>query len=215
MTVDAARLWSYGEMRVPGDLWRALQRYAVWVEPSLTAEWIRLMRGYATRQGRHLDEGRMAAAMTWADPERDVSAPRASALALLRSSQPVRCVWTGVDLTVDNLDIDHAFPWAAWPCGDLWNLMPAHRRVNQHRKRDLLPSEAVLQRARDAIMRWWDAAYLDKTDVMAMRFSKEARASLPGLRGLEQDTSPEDVFAAMRIQRLRLHLDQGVPEWSG
>jgi hypothetical protein len=45
MTVDAARLWSYGKMRVLGDLWRALQRYAVWVEPSLTAEWARLMRG--------------------------------------------------------------------------------------------------------------------------------------------------------------------------
>ena len=61
-------------MRVPGDLWRALQRYAVWVEPSLIAEWIRLMRGYADRQGRRLDEGRIAAAMTWAEPERDVSA---------------------------------------------------------------------------------------------------------------------------------------------
>jgi hypothetical protein len=62
MTVDAARLWSDGELRVPGMLWRALQRFAVRVEPSLIAEWIRLMRGYADRQGRHLDEGQIAAA---------------------------------------------------------------------------------------------------------------------------------------------------------
>jgi hypothetical protein len=77
MTIGTARLWSYGEMRVPGELWRALQRYAVWIEPSLTAEWVRLMRGYAARQARQLDEGRLAAAMTWADPARDVSMPRA------------------------------------------------------------------------------------------------------------------------------------------
>ena len=46
MTLDDARLWSYGEMRVPEELWRALQRFAVWVEPSLVAEWTRLMRTY-------------------------------------------------------------------------------------------------------------------------------------------------------------------------
>ena len=124
MTIDAARLWSYGEMRLPGDLWRALQRYAVWVEPSLTAEWARLMRGYADRQGRRLDEARIAAAMTWADPKRDVAVPQIIVGDLLRAGQTVRCVWSGIELTPKNLDIDHALPWSVWPCGDLWNLMP-------------------------------------------------------------------------------------------
>ena len=215
MTIDAARLWSYGEMRVPGDLWRALQRYAVWVEPSLTAEWARLIRGYADRQGRRLDEARIAAAMTWADPKRDVAVPQIIVGDLLRAGQTVRCVWSGIELTPKNLDIDHALPWSVWPCGDLWNLMPAHRQVNQHRKRDLLPSDAVLRRARESILRWWDAAYLDRQDAVPGRFSEEARASLPGLRGVEPPTSPDEVFAAMGIQRLRLHLDQGVPEWAG
>jgi hypothetical protein len=132
MTIDAARLWSYGEMRVPGELWRALQCFAVWIEPSLIAEWIRLMRGYADRQGRRLDEGRIAAAMTWTDPERDVSASRAISLEIMQAGRTVSCVWTGAGLSPVSLDIDHAFPWAAWPCGDLWNLLSAHRRVNQH-----------------------------------------------------------------------------------
>jgi HNH endonuclease len=200
---------------VPGELWRALQRFAVWVEPSLIAEWIRLMRGYADRQGRRLDEGWMAAAMTWADPERDVSASRAISLEMMRAGRPVRCVWTDADLSPANLDIDHAFPWTAWPCSDLWNLLPAHRRVNQHQKRDRLPSEAILRRARDGILQWWEAAYLNRQDTMATRFSEEAKASLPGLRRPEQDASPEAVFTAMGLQRLRLRLDQGVPEWSG
>ena len=215
LTIDAARLWSYGEMRVPGELWRAMQRYAVWVEPSLIAEWIRLMRGYAARQGRRLDEGAVAAAMTWADPARDVSAARSISLAMLGAGRSVRCVWSNAALTPGNLDIDHAFPWTAWPCGDLWNLMPAHRQVNQHRKRDHLPSETVLRQARAAILHWWEGAYLNRIDAMPLRFAEEARASLPGLSGPEQDASPDDVFTAMGLQRLRLRLDQGVPEWAG
>lgn len=56
---------------------------------------------------------------------------------------------------------------------------------------------------------------LDRQDTMAVRFSEEARACLPGLRGEGQATVPEEVFAAMTMQRPRLHLDQGVPEWAG
>ena len=50
---------------------------------------------------------------------------------------------------------------------------------------------------------------------MPLRFTEEARASLPGLSGPEQDASPDDVFTAMGVQRLRLRLDQGVPDWAG
>jgi len=87
--------------------------------------------------------------------------------------------------------------------------------VNQHRKRDLLPSDAALRRARESILRWWDTAYLDRQDSVPGRFSEEAQASLPGLRGAEPPASPKEVFAAMDIQRLRLRLDQNVPEWAG
>jgi hypothetical protein len=50
---------------------------------------------------------------------------------------------------------------------------------------------------------------------MPVRFSEEAQASLPGLRAPGQGLLPEAVFAAMGLQRLRLRLDQGVPEWAG
>ena len=203
------------QIRVPGEVWRALQRYAVWVEPSLTAEWIRLMRAYADKQGRRLDEGRIAAAMTWAEPERSVSLVQKISVEMMAAGHPLCCVWTGSALTPKKLDIDHAFPWAAWPCGDLWNLVPADPRVNRHLKRDRLPSEAVLRHARGRILRWWDTAYLDRLDAVPVRFSEEARASLPGLCGAENNPPSEEVFAAMGLQRLRLHLDQGVPEWPG
>ena len=222
LVLDAEYLWSFGEMRVPRDLWRALQRHAAWVEPSLIAEWTRLMRDYAERQGRCLDEGQIGAAMTWSDPARDVRRPREIALSLMKRQRALHCVWSGRRLEAATLDIDHCFPWAAWPCGDLWNLLPAHRRVNQHQKRDRLPSEDLLRRARGAILEWWNSAYLSTADLgLARRFGVEALASLPALHGPEEMSrsggipDPEDVYAAMGLQRLRLRQDQQVPEWTG
>jgi hypothetical protein len=217
LTLDAGYLRSFGTMRVPRDLWRAMQRFAVWIEPSLIAEWARLMRGYADRQGRRLDEGRMGAAMTWSDPARDVSRPRELALGIMAAGGSLHCIWSGRRLEPATLDIDHCFPWTTWPCGDLWNLLPAHRQVNQHQKRDRLPSEVALRRSRDAILGWWSAGYLTEIDpVLSLRFGEEARASLPAL---DNSTSglpgAEDVFTAMNLQRLRLRQDQQVPEWEG
>ena len=130
-TLDGPVLAAFGTMRVPKHLWLAMQRFAAWVEPALVSEWTRLMQGYAASQGRRLEVGAISAAMTWSDPDRDVALPRARALALLKESQALHCVWGGKRLSADSLDVDHCLPWSAWPCGDLWNLVPADRRVTR------------------------------------------------------------------------------------
>jgi hypothetical protein len=113
------------------------------------------------------------------------------------------------------LDIDHCLPWTAWPCGDLWNLLPAHRRVNRHEKRHRIPVDALLRRAAGPIQEWWHRAYPDGCGpLLPQRFADEARASLPSLVGLHK-LPTEDVFAALQDQRLRLRHDQQVPEWAG
>ena len=110
------------------------------------------------------------------------------------------------------MDIDHCLPWSAWPCGDLWNLLPAHPEVNRHQKRERLPGAELLRKAAEPIQDWWQRAYLGALGLQ-QRFGDEARASLPGLVALET-TPPEEVFAALHAQRLRLRCDQQVPEWS-
>ena len=181
----------------------------------MIAEWLRLMRDYAVRQGRVLDEGAMGAAMTWSEPTRDTAVPRERAIALLRAGGTLSCVWSGRQLDEGTLDIDHCLPWVAWPCGDLWNLMPAHRQVNQHQKRDRLPAGEVLRRAAEPIQAWWRGAWLEGAGpLFPRRFADEARASLPGLSG-SATVSSSEVFAAVRVQRLRLRHDQQVPEWAG
>ncbi len=215
IVLDAAYLAGFGTLDVPRDLWRALGRFAAWVEPALIAEWLRLMRGYAAGQERSLDEAALGVAMTWSEPARDTALPRAQAIAMMQTGQTLHCVWSGRRLEPATLDIDHCMPWAAWPCGDLWNLLPAHRRVNQHAKRDRLPADALLRRVADPIREWWRRAYLDESrPLLGQRFVGEARASLPGLSNLTMPAAT-DVFEALRVQRLRLRHDQQVPEWDG
>jgi hypothetical protein len=110
------------------------------------------------------------------------------------------------------LDIDHMFPWAAWPCSDLWNLLPTHREVNQRLKRDRLPSATALSRAEGRIIAWWEQAYLVKPDTrLREQFLQEAHASLPAFSTSE----PADVFGCVTLQRIRLRHDQQIPEWDG
>jgi SAM-dependent methyltransferase len=215
IVLDADFLAGFGTLEVPGELWRAVGRFAVWIEPALVAEWCRLIRVYAARQGRTLDEGLLTAAMIWSEPTRGVMLPRERALRLIAAGPGLRCVWSGRPLTAKSLDMDHCLPWSAWPCGDLWNLLPAHPAVNQHQKRDRLPADAVLRAAGDPIREWWRRAYLEEAGpVLSRQFADEARASLPGLTGTAEP-APEEVFAALMLQRLRLRHDQHVPEWTG
>ena len=215
LILDAPTLSGYGSVRVPLHLWRAMQRFAVWIEPALVAEWARQMNGYAASQGRELDVARVSAAMVWSDPVRDTGLPRKIAQDLMAGGQPLHCVWSGRRLSSENLDIDHCMPWSIWPCGDLWNLVPADRRVNQHLKGDRLPSADALLTAGDAMRTWWRNAYLSTASlILPSRFANEARASLPGLSDAGHSGDPDDVYTALGLQRVRLRQDQGVPEWT-
>ena len=171
------------------------------------------MRAYADGQGRQLDEQALADAMKWLEPERDVRLAREEADRLLAGG-PLYCVWTGRRLSRRNLDIDHCFPWAIWPCGDLWNLMPAHRQVNQHEKRNLLPGDRILRQAEERILVWWNEAYRTGPNrLLGDRFAVEAATSLPGVSAGSDRL--DDYYAGLALQRVRLKHNQQAPEWTG
>ena len=211
--LTADYLASFGTLRVPIHLWMAIRRLSVWIEPAIIAEWKLLMRTYADRQGRSLDEQGLAQAMTWLEPERDARLARQQADRLL-AARPLHCVWTGRRLSPANLDIDHCFPWAIWPCGDLWNLMPTHRQVNQREKRNLLPGDQILRQAEERILAWWDDAYRSAPNrLLGDRFAIEAATSLPGVSS--GSNRLDDYYAGLALQRLRLKHNQQAPEWTG
>ena len=100
-----------------------------------------------------------------------------------------------------------------WACGDLWNLMPTHRTVNQNEKKAHLPADRLLQSARERVLDWWGSAYVNDAPVISERFWTEAKSSLPNVPAPGKRL--EDVFDAVCIQMLRLRRDQQVSEWSG
>ena len=210
LALDVETLRRFGTLAVPGHVWRAMQRLGPWIEPVLAAEWARLTRGYAERQGSPLAPGDVEAALAWVEPVRDVRLAREAALARLSSRGRLRCVWSDRPLTASTLDVDHCLPWSAWPCGDLWNLLPAHRTVNQRDKRDRLPSAAALASSRDAIVAWWDDAWRADAALDA-RFGREVGAALPVPSGC----ASEIAFEGLAWRRLRLQQDQRLPEWAG
>ena len=207
LLLDEAYLSSFGCLRLPQHLYSALQRFDVWIEPALIAEWLRLIKSYAQTQRRYLDDHALAQALQWSAPERDVALARGRALALMQQGE-LHCVYTNRQLTPNSLDIDHCLPWHAWPCSDLWNLMPANAQVNRGQKRERLPSESILATSQVRIQDWWEQAYVG---VLGERFRLEAQASLP-LVGV--NATPNDVYDGLRVQRLRLRFDQGASEWN-
>ena len=207
LQIDDPFLWSFGELRVPIQIWQALTRYNVWVEPVLVTEWIRLIEGYA---GNTRPDVRLLAQslLTWADPARDTRIARDAISRIRAAGKAVYCVWSGQRLR-DDYDIDHCFPFAAWPCEDAWNLMPASKKINRE-KSNRLVTHGALERASECITDWWLDAFLYGNDVGRDRFFLEAGQTLPLLI---ENPKPTDVIDAMKMHRIRLAKDQGLRAW--
>lgn len=207
LQIDAAFLWSLGECRIPMELWQAMSHYNVWIEPVLVAEWVRLIASY-DGGSRPAISPLASSLLAWVDPARDTSFARAAVERMRAAGKPVHCVWSGARL-LDQYDVDHCFPFSAWPCGDAWNLMPASKQINVQ-KSDRLVTQAALERASDAIATWWHSAFLEQEDGKRRQFFLEASQTLPILTS---KPAPADIIDAMQIHRIRLANDQGLRPW--
>jgi SAM-dependent methyltransferase len=207
LQIDEGFLWSLGDFRIPLEIWQALTHYNVWIEPVLVSEWVRLIESYCN-DGRPDVRTLAHSLLAWVDPARDTSFARAAVDRMRAAGKPVYCVWSGARLR-DEYDVDHCFPFAAWPCGDAWNLMPASRQVNIQ-KSNRLVTQAALERASDTISSWWNDAFLSQGDGLRRQFFLEASQTLPILVATPE---PPDVIDAMKVHRIRLSKDQGLRPW--
>ena len=213
VTIGQDYLWQYGTTHVPLTIWHALRRMAAWIEPMLIAEWMRLIKGYAERAGTVASADQIMTALRWIEPERDTGFVRTLAIQRLSRGEAIQCVWSGRTLSATALDIDHCLPWSAWPCSDLWNLLPSFPAVNRHNKRELIITGAALTEAKTRILAWWEQTYVVGNSIVSARFSEEARSTLPILR--DGSASLEDLFQALDFRRLRLRQDTQAAEWGG
>ena len=206
--IDEPFLWSFGSFFVPVHLWQAMSRYAPWIEPAVLSEWVETMRSYEDNPyswDEHLT------ALNWLEADHDTRDIRNRVEQLRASGSKLHCVWTGSHLK-NQIDIDHCFPFAAWPCNDLWNLMPSRPQANRQ-KGDRLPAPHALEQARPRIQEWWDLAYLSNP-TFAERFSEESRSALPMAVSDEGAITTDSLFEGLMIQQLVLKRDQQLAEWA-
>nr|MBP9094738.1 methyltransferase domain-containing protein [bacterium] len=217
-TLNESYLATFGELTVPKALWNSMSRFASWIEPALIGEWIRLMQQYSLTAGREITYEQLMQGLVWLDPERDTQVVRKISDEILKLEKPLLCVWSGQRLKLGNYDIDHCFPFAAWPCGDLWNLVPSDRKINQQQKRDKLVSAKSLDIAKERMLEWWQMAFLEESETnLQRRFVSEAAAALPMQNaesyGTISSAVSSAIFNGVAIKRATLKSNLQLDDW--
>jgi SAM-dependent methyltransferase len=205
LSLNADYMASFGTFSVPIKVWESLTRFSVWIEPVLVSEWINTMVSYEGNRVKNFTKLDFINALNWEDPERSTARIRSKVLAL-SIHQSLYCCWSGKKLKLDHYAIDHAFPFARWPNNDLWNLLPTDSKINAN-KADKLPSANRLGDAKDRILSWWEAAWINDPD----EFFTQANLALPSI--LPKNRSYEEVFNALTIQRDRIKDFQQLQDW--
>jgi len=203
--LDTQTLAAFGEYRVPTALWDCMSRFACWLEPAITHEWVQLMQSYNPQA----DVGLLHRALTWPETRRETQQVRQLIARRLTTPDPLHCVWSHKDLHRRAYAVDHCFPWSRWQNNDLWNLLPATERANAD-KSDRLPAARLMESARQDILAWW--AVLDAEPNLAGQFRDEAQASLPLL---PNGADLAQLFDSLLLQRQRLKANQQLAEWQG
>ncbi|CAN5278378.1 methyltransferase domain-containing protein [soil metagenome] len=213
-TLNESYLATFGELTVPKALWNSMSRFASWIEPALVGEWIRLMQQYSLKQEKEITYEQLMQALVWLDPVRDTQLVRSISDDILRLEKPLVCVWSGQPLKLGNYDIDHCFPFAAWPCGDLWNLLPSNRKINQQQKRDKLVSAKSLDVAKERMLDWWHLAFLEESNGnLQRRFLSEAAAALPMQNAAIYGSESSAIFNGVAIKRATLKSNLQLDDW--
>ncbi len=168
---------------VPAELWEAFREVSLWVEALCIHEWSL----FTERVAENAPRGVAYALLTERPQNRlPLHWERNQVDLLLAEGVRFTCPWTGRPLAVGNYDLDHVVPVSVHPFHELWNLVPADRQFNQHRKRARLPGDEALRRAEPRLAATYAsyarAAELDRAlraDV-ALRFARAA----PGPNGV-------------------------------
>lgn len=199
-------LSGFGTFRIPALLWQTLGQFACWLDPSIVREWRQLIIPWQTEKRLRASDDH---AFEWADSKRETGPVVSRAHEIRKGGFPLTCIWSAKRLGQNSkLEIDHCFPWSRWPNNDFWNLLPTSKTVN-NQKSDRLPAAETLVDAQDRMVDWWNSAWIDTPN--EEQFFMEASYSLPGLS--DDLRSLDEIFRAIRHQRVRLKQDQQIPEW--
>ncbi|MFB6262334.1 MAG: methyltransferase domain-containing protein [Bradymonadaceae bacterium] len=206
-------LGDFGWISVPTEIFEAMTRHWVWIEPTVVREWTAMSRNIEGQDARPADDYRRAMRWRGEDPrETEYAADKLVELSNANSDAAVG-VWTGRHLDErDDFEVDHCIPYAHWQNNSLWNLVPSTSNANQA-KSDRLPSAELLTAVESRVRHWWREAYLGSK--YHRRFVHEADASLPGTDLSVDAPDLDSIFEALEWQVARMRRDQQIEEWDG
>ncbi len=137
--------------------------------------------------------------------ERDVEDTKNLYKSIITNQKEINCVWTGCG--IKKLNVDHVIPFSIWKNNDLWNLLPAEEKVNNH-KRDKIPSNKLIESRKDSILSYWDLLL----DSNSKRFQSEIEVSLLG-HVFNQNWKSESI-SKLKDSCSYLINERGYEEWN-
>ncbi len=118
----------------------------------------------------------------------------------------MECVWSGKILNKQTTEIDHMLPFSIWFNNDLWNMLPADKKINNE-KRDKIPTPKLIEKRANVIISYWKI-YNEK---WGYQFQNSILASLVGDNSNVVDY--ERAIEALIKKVSYLIEDRGCPEY--
>ena len=127
-------------------LWESFRDMSLWIEALSIHEWCLFSERVTQQLGKRIERGLVYSLLTSRpDNRRPLTWERNQIEVLMIEGVDFVCPWTRKTLSqAVSFDIDHLLPLAVYPTNELWNLLPADRKYNQHIKRDRIPNSARL-----------------------------------------------------------------------
>lgn len=134
---------------IEGDLWQGVVALSLWIEALCIHEWCLFTERVVQPEGQRARRGTVYELLTARpDNRRPLTWERNQLEILLLEGAVFHCPWKHKVIRLSTpYDLDPILPLAIYPVNELWNLVPADRNFNQHRKRDRLPSPSSLAQA--------------------------------------------------------------------
>ena len=204
---DGGQMFSYDvstkSVLVDAELWIEFCLTGYWVKDSLLLRWAELTKQFA---GKHIAGASTGAVVELLLSREQIEREQRVARSIYVKEEHLHCVWSGKKVNPRSFDVDHALPYALFHNNDLWNLLPADKKIN-NAKRDKVPAPKFLSERRDALVDQWRFLRTAETEM----FTNEVKAALGRFRA---DAWELDLFTHLKTRAEHVIYARGATPWS-
>jgi hypothetical protein len=189
---------------VDAELWREFCLTGYWVKDSLLLRWAELTEQFSRKLNPPITPGEVLNLLL-THPQIDREQSLARKIYLSDPNITLQCVWSGLSLDNRTLDVDHVLPYSLLRNNELWNLLPAHKKVNNE-KRAKIPSSQQLNHSRELIIENWKLLQSTEPGV----FNFEVQRALGSMKPCSWE---KDLFNYLKAKSNHAIYGRGAESW--